>query len=72
MFIHSGGGHHGDGARAPRRRHADELKARVLAACAELGASVSAVEHRTLHTGLKVPPLAQYLTGLAVARKCIQ
>ena len=31
------------GTRAPRRRHADELKARVLAACAELGASVAAV-----------------------------
>ena len=32
------------GSRAPRRRHADELKARVLAACAEPGASVAAVE----------------------------
>ena len=31
------------GSRAPRRRHADELKARVLAACAEPGASVAAV-----------------------------
>ena len=31
------------GTRAPRRRHADELKARVLAACAEPGASVAAV-----------------------------
>ena len=31
------------GKRAPRRRHADELKARVLAACAEPGASVAAV-----------------------------
>ena len=29
--------------REPRRRHADELKARVLAACAEPGASVAAV-----------------------------
>ena len=29
--------------KAPRRRHADELKARVLAACAEPGASVAAV-----------------------------
>ena len=31
------------GTRAPRRRHADDLKARVLAACAEPGASVAAV-----------------------------
>ena len=31
------------GTGAPRRRHADELKARVLAACAEPGASVAAV-----------------------------
>ena len=31
------------GTKAPRRRHADELKARVLAACAEPGASVAAV-----------------------------
>ncbi len=31
------------GTRTPRRRHADELKARVLAACAEPGASVAAV-----------------------------
>ena len=31
------------GTRAPRRRHADELKARVLTACAEPGASVAAV-----------------------------
>ena len=31
------------GTRAPRRRHADELKARGLAACAEPGASVAAV-----------------------------
>ena len=31
------------GSRAPRRRHADELKARVLAACAEPSASVAAV-----------------------------
>ncbi len=31
------------GTRAPRRRHAEELKARVLAACAEPGASVAAV-----------------------------
>ena len=31
------------GTGAPRRRHADELKARVLAACAEAGASVAAV-----------------------------
>ena len=31
------------GSMAPRRRHADELKARVLAACAEPGASVAAV-----------------------------
>ena len=31
------------GTKAPRRRHADELKARVLAACAESGASVAAV-----------------------------
>ena len=31
------------GTRAPRRRHADELKARVLAACGEPGASVAAV-----------------------------
>jgi transposase len=28
---------------APRRRHSEELKARVLAACAEPGASVAAV-----------------------------
>jgi transposase len=28
---------------APRRRHSDELKARVLAACDEVGASVAAV-----------------------------
>ena len=31
------------GPRVPRRRHADELKARVLAACAESGASVAEV-----------------------------
>ena len=31
------------GTRAPRRRHADKLKARVLAACAEPGVSVAAV-----------------------------
>ena len=31
------------GTKAPRRRHADELKARVLTACAEPGASVAAV-----------------------------
>ena len=31
------------GTKAPRRRHADELKARVLADCAEPGASVAAV-----------------------------
>ena len=31
------------GTRAPRRRHAQELKARVLAACAEPGASVAGV-----------------------------
>lgn len=31
------------GTKAPRRRHADELKARVLAACAEPGASVAAI-----------------------------
>ena len=31
------------GTKAPRRRHAEELKARVLAACAEPGASVAAV-----------------------------
>lgn len=31
------------GTRAPRRRHAEELKTRVLAACAEPGASVAAV-----------------------------
>ena len=31
------------GTKAPRRRHAGELKARVLAACAEPGASVAAV-----------------------------
>ena len=31
------------GTKAPRRRHADELKARVLAACAEPVASVAAV-----------------------------
>jgi transposase len=31
------------GTRAPRRRHSDELKARVLAACDETGASVAAV-----------------------------
>jgi transposase len=31
------------GTKAPRRRHADELKARVLAACAEPGALVAAV-----------------------------
>ena len=31
------------GSMAPRRRHAAELKARVLAACAEPGASVAAV-----------------------------
>jgi transposase len=29
--------------KAPRRRRADDLKARVLAACAEPGASVAAV-----------------------------
>ena len=29
--------------KAPRRRHSEELKARVLAACAEPGASVAAV-----------------------------
>lgn len=29
--------------RAPRRRHSDELKAQVLAACDEAGASVAAV-----------------------------
>lgn len=29
--------------RKPRCRHGDELKAKVLAACAELGASVAAV-----------------------------
>ena len=31
------------GTRAPRRRHADELRARVLAACGVPGASVAAV-----------------------------
>jgi len=31
------------GTKAPRRRHSEELKARVLAACAEPGASVAAV-----------------------------
>ncbi len=31
------------GTRVPRRRHSEELKARVLAACAEPGASVAAV-----------------------------
>ena len=31
------------GTRAPRRRHSEELKARVLAACGERGASVAAV-----------------------------
>ena len=31
------------GTKAPRRRHADELKAWVLAACAEPGASVAVV-----------------------------
>ena len=31
------------GTKAPRRRHAQELKARVLSACAEPGASVAAV-----------------------------
>ena len=31
------------GTRAPRRRHSEELKARVLAVCAEPGASVAAV-----------------------------
>ena len=31
------------GTKAPRRRHADVLKARVLAECAEPGASVAAV-----------------------------
>ena len=30
---------------APRRRHAAELKARVLAACNEPGASVAAIAH---------------------------
>ena len=30
---------------APRRRHAAELKARVLAACDEPGASVAAIAH---------------------------
>ena len=30
---------------APRRRHAAELKARVLAACTEPGASVAAIAH---------------------------
>jgi len=30
---------------APRRRHAAELKARVLAACGEPGASVAAIAH---------------------------
>ena len=37
------------GSRAPRRRHADELKARVLAACVEPGASVAAVAQAHAH-----------------------
>jgi transposase len=32
-----------DSKRAPRRRHPEELKARVLSACAQPGASVAAV-----------------------------
>ena len=51
----------GTGKRAPRRRHADELKARVLAACAEPGASVASVAQAH---GLNVNLVHKWRRGL--------
>lgn len=50
---------------APRRRHSDELKAKVLAACAEPGASISGV---ALAHGLNANLVRKWRSGRGTKR----